>query len=78
MLDRKHFRVRIFGTLFIKPRSYKTFFTLNSTEHEFFHANKSQITNNAKFFLAELLLAFSYLIAEKISFSAELSMKKVL
>ena len=56
---------------------------LNSTEHEIFHANKCQITINAKFFLAEhswaeqeLLLAFSYLLAEKISCSAELSMKK--
>ena len=26
------------------PRGYKTFFMLNSTEHEIFHANKSQIT----------------------------------
>ena len=32
---------------------YKTFFILNSGEHEFVHANKIQITNNAKFFLAE-------------------------
>ena len=35
------------------PRGYKTFFMLNSTEHEMFHANKSQITNNCKFFLAK-------------------------
>ena len=38
---------------YIRPRSYKTFFVLNSAEHEFFHANKSQITNNVKFFLAK-------------------------
>ena len=37
----------------IGARGYKTFFMLNSTEHETFHANKSQITNNAKFFLAK-------------------------
>ena len=35
------------------PRGYKTFFMLNSTEHEIFHTNKSQITNNAKVFLAK-------------------------
>ena len=35
------------------PRGYKTFFMLNSAEYEIFHANKSQITNNAKFFLAK-------------------------
>ena len=34
-------------------RSYKTSFMLNLTEHEIFHANKSQITNNAKFFFAK-------------------------
>ena len=27
---------------------------LNSAEHEIFHANKSQITNNAKFFLLNI------------------------
>ena len=35
------------------PRGYKTFNMLNSAEYEIFHANKSQITNNAKFFLAK-------------------------
>ena len=65
---------------------------LDSAEHEICPANKSQITNNCKFFLAkhswawkflckliwkcQLLLGFSYLLAEKISCSAELSMKK--
>ena len=34
-------------------RGYKTFFMLNSAEHEIVHANKSQITNNCKFFLAK-------------------------
>ena len=33
------------------PQGYKTFFMLNSAEHEFCPANKSQITNNCKFFL---------------------------
>ena len=65
---------------------------LNSFEHETCLANKSQINNNCKFFLAkhnwawkflcwliwkcQLLLAFSYLLAEKISCLAELSTKK--
>ena len=56
---------------------------LNSAEQEIFHANKSQITNNCQFFLVkpnwawklickqiwkcQLLLAFSYLLTEKIS-----------
>ena len=35
------------------PKVIKHFFMLNSTEHEIFHANKSQITNNCKFFLAK-------------------------
>ena len=42
-------------------------FLLNIDKHENFSANKYV-----------LLLAFSYLLAEKISYSAELSMKKVL
>ena len=37
----------------IRPRGYKTFFMLNSAEHENFHGKNSQITNNAKFFLAK-------------------------
>ena len=36
-----------------RPRGYKTFFMLNSAEHEICPANKSQITNNCKFFLAK-------------------------
>ena len=36
-----------------RPRGYKTFFMLNSAEHEIFFANKSQITYNCKFFLAK-------------------------
>ena len=35
------------------PQGYKIFFMLNSAVHEIFHTNKSQITNNAKFFLAK-------------------------
>ena len=37
----------------IWPQGYKTFFMLNSTEHEICSANKFQITNNCKFFLAK-------------------------
>ena len=51
-------------------RGYKKFFVLNSAEHEIFPANKSQITNNCKFF------HILYLIEEKVSCSAELSMTK--
>ena len=35
-----------------RARGYKTFFMLNSAEHEICPANISQITNNCKFFLA--------------------------
>ena len=61
------------------PRGYKAFFVLNSAKHKICLANKSQITKNCNSFLrslAELLLAFSYLLAEKFSCSAELSMEK--
>ena len=44
-------------------------FLLNIAEHENFSANKYENAN---------ILAFSYLLAEKMSCSAELSMKKVL
>ena len=44
-------------------------FLLNIAEHEIFSANKYEMP---------IIVAFSYLLAEKISFSAELSMKKVL
>ena len=35
------------------PRVYKTFFLLNSAQHETCSANKSQITYNRKFYLEE-------------------------
>ena len=35
------------------PNDDKTFFMLNSVEHEFYPANKSQITKPCKFFLAK-------------------------
>ena len=35
-----------------RPRGYKTFFMLNSAEHEICLANKSQITDNSNIFLA--------------------------
>ena len=46
-------------------------FLLNIAEYENFSANKNENAN-------QLLLAFSYLLAEEISRSAELSMKKSL
>ena len=42
------------ATLFaILARGCKTFFMLNSAEHEICPASKSQITDNCKFFLAK-------------------------
>ena len=35
-----------------RPPGYKMIFMLNSAEHKICPANKSQITNNCKFFLA--------------------------
>ena len=49
------------------PRGYKIFFMLNSAEHEIFSANKYENANK---------LAFSYLLAEKITRSAMLSKKE--
>ena len=43
------------------PQGYKTFFMLNSTEQEIFSANKSQITNNCKFFLDKHSWAWNFL-----------------
>ena len=60
---------------------------LNSAEHEICPTNKhiklqttanSFLRNIAEHEIFQLLLAFSYLLAEKMSCSAELSMKKVL
>ena len=39
--------------MIIRSPGYKTFFMLNSAEHEIFSANNSQITNNCNFFLAK-------------------------
>ena len=36
-----------------RPQGYKAFSMLNSAEHKICPANKSQITNNSKFFGAE-------------------------
>ena len=43
------------------PLVYKTFFMLNSAEHDIFPANESQITNNCKFFLAKHSWAWKFL-----------------
>ena len=43
-----------------RPRGYNFFFMLNSTEHEILPADKSQITNNCKFFLAKHSLAWKF------------------
>ena len=37
----------------IRPRGYKTFFMLNSVEHEICLADKYQITKHCNFFLAK-------------------------
>ena len=44
------------------PRGYKTFFMLNSAEHEICPANKSQITNNCKFYLAKHSCAWNFFL----------------
>ena len=51
-----------------RPRGYKTFFILNSTEHENFSANKYENAYNS--------WHFSYLLAEKFSCSAMFSKKE--
>ena len=38
----------------LRPQGCKTFFMLNSAEHEICLANKSQIANSCKFVLAQL------------------------
>ena len=44
------------------PQGYKTFFMLSTAEYEIiFHAYKTQITNNAKFFLAKHSWAWKFL-----------------
>ena len=43
------------------PQGYKSFFMLNSSEHEICPANKSQITNNCKFFLVKHSWAWKFL-----------------
>ena len=45
----------------IRPRGYKTFFMLNSAEHEISPANKSPITNNWKFSFAKYRWAWKFL-----------------
>ena len=55
--------------LVLKLLTIANSFLLNMAEHENFSANKYENANK---------LAFSYLLVEKISCSAELSMKKVL
>ena len=77
----------------IRPRGYKTFFMLSSGEHEIFSANKYENANNSwhfhiyqlRNFLAQLCLARKNLqllvtcnLTGKISYLAELSIKKVL
>ena len=37
-----------------RPQWHETFFMLNSTEHEFFYADKSLITKNFIFFLLNI------------------------
>ena len=48
-----------------RPKCYKTFFMLNLAKHEIFPANKSQITNNCKFCLAEHIVTLENFSANK-------------
>ena len=59
-MKKKYFRmisaavvIDIFRVNNIWPRGYKLFFMLNSAEHEICPANKTQLTNNCKIFLAK-------------------------
>ena len=64
----------------IRPRGYKTFFMLNSAEHEIFSGNKYENANNTQLCLARKnlhMLIIWDLLAWKIPCSAELSMKKL-
>ena len=55
------------------------FFMLNSAEHEICSTYKSKLTFKDKYFLAKhTIVGISYLLAQTISCSAKLSMKKVL
>ena len=54
-------KVSLCGHRRLWPRGYKTFFMLTSTAHEICPANKSQITNNCKFFLAKHSWAWKFL-----------------
>ena len=83
----KQLGVSIFRVNFVItwPQGYKTFFMLNSAEHEICPSNTSQITNISIFFLLNIAehehfsaSKYENLFAEKISCSAELSMKNVL
>ena len=69
----------------IWPRGYKTLFMLNWTEHEIFHAINLKLLTMPNYFLLNIAdmkiyllinMKMPYLLAEKISCSAELSMKK--
>ena len=62
--------MKFFMLIDLKILTIANSFLLNIAKHDIFSANKYE--------KAKLLLAFSYLLAEKISCSAELSMKKVL
>ena len=42
----RHDNIKSFSYI-IRPRDYKTFFMLNSTEHEIFSANKYENANNS-------------------------------
>ena len=76
-----------------RPRGYETFFMINSTEYEIFHAHNVKIPTNIGILtfmsgknsilsLSELknpyFLIFLYLCAFKISCPIELSMKELL
>ena len=65
-----------------RDRGYKTFFMLNSTEHEIFYANKYIDASNSLRWLARknlqlLVIVIWALSAEVISCSADLSIKKI-
>ena len=55
--------------LFNWPRGYKTFFMLNSVEHEIFSANKYENANNSWHFLPTIVGIFTFISRENLMLS---------
>ena len=63
---------------YTRPRGYKTFFVLNSVEHEILNAHKYKNIKKFGLFKAQLSLECYFSRSYMLKCSIELSMKKVL